>query len=71
VSSFAPSSRLATRQTPTCTLRLIITDMIHVIEFLIREPSDKYLPIDGEKSSRFGPHAPRPGLRPGARYASL
>ena len=55
---------LATQQTPTLHL-IIITGILHVTEFLAYLPSDKYLPIYGEKSSRVGPHALRPGLRPG------
>lgn len=63
--------RLATQQTPT--LHLIITDILHVTKFLTYSPIDKYLPIDGEKSSPVGPHAPGQGcarVRP-VRYPSL
>lgn len=51
--------RLATQQTPT--LHLIVTDIRHVTKLLAYEPIDKHLPIDGEKSSPVGPHAPGQG----------
>ena len=56
--------RLATQQTTTLHL-IIIAGILHVTEVLAYLPTDKYLPIYGEKSSRVGPHALRPGLRPG------
>jgi hypothetical protein len=57
------SSRLATRQTPA--LHLIITDILIVTILPTSLPSDEYPAIDGKKSSRFGPHAPRGQARPG------
>lgn len=58
--------RLATQQTPTLHLIIIIiAGILHVTNILAYSPCDKYLPIYGEKSSRVGAHALRPGLRPG------
>ena len=51
--------RLATQQTPT--LHLIIIDILHVTKYCTYQASDKYLPIDGKKSSGVGPYAPGQG----------